>query len=134
MLSSAVTAYAGLLIGRASEAAQVPPFIATFEKICSPAVDRSLADARFVDRVDKAMAIMMTGMSVAPSGDVDKDFVATMVPHHLGAIRMAQAQLLYGRNVRLKRIAEEIIVTQQQEIIAMRLAIGEPIASENTVK
>ena len=40
---------------------------------------------------------------------------------------MAVALLRYGRNERLKRLAQEIIVTQQQEIAAMRLAIGEPL-------
>src|SRR6185436_21098525 len=72
-------------------------------------------------------ARMMAVMSVEPSGDVDTDFVAMMVPHHQGAIDMAQAQLRYGRNEQLRRIAQEIIVTQQQEIAAMRLAIGQPL-------
>ena len=36
-----------------------------------------------------------------------------MVPHHQGAIDMAVALLRYGRNERLKRLAQEIIVTQQ---------------------
>lgn len=85
------------------------------------------ADAPFVDRVKDAMSAMMAGMTSAPTGDVDRDFVAWMVPHHQGAIDMAQAELLYGRNVRLQRIAQEIIVTQQQEIAAMRLAIGQPL-------
>jgi uncharacterized protein (DUF305 family) len=63
-------------------------------------------------------------MAVRPSGDVDRDFVAMMVPHHQGAIDMAQAELRHGRNEQLRRMAQEIIVTQQQEIAAMRLAIG----------
>ena len=74
-----------------------------------------------------AMAKMMSAMKVRPSGDVDADFVAMMVPHHQGAIDMAQAQLRYGRNEQLRRIAQEIIVTQQEEIAAMRLAIGQPV-------
>jgi uncharacterized protein (DUF305 family) len=87
----------------------------------------NLADAPFVDRVKDAMSAMMAGMSSAPTGDADRDFVAWMIPHHRGAIDMAQAELLYGRNVKLRRIAQEIIVTQQQEIAAMRLAIGQPL-------
>jgi len=75
-----------------------------------------------------AMAKMMSAMKVRPSGDVDADFVAMMVPHHQGAIDMAQAQLRYGRNERLRRLAQEIIVSQQEEIAAMRQAIGQPIA------
>jgi Domain of unknown function (DUF305) len=72
---------------------------------------------------------MMDAMHINPSGDVDKDFVAMMVPHHQGAIDMARAQLRYGRNEQLRRIAQEIIVTQQQEIAAMHLAVGEPVPS-----
>jgi uncharacterized protein (DUF305 family) len=74
-----------------------------------------------------AMARMMSDMTVKPEGDVDKDFVATMVPHHQGAIDMAIAELRYGRNTQLRRIAQEIIVDQQQEIVAMRLALGQPL-------
>jgi uncharacterized protein (DUF305 family) len=69
------------------------------------------------------MAKMMAAMAVTPSGDVDRDFVATMVPHHQGAIEMAQAQLRYGHNEQLRRIAQEIIVDQTQEIAVMRQAI-----------
>jgi hypothetical protein len=47
------------------------------------------------------------------------------VPHHQGAVDMAQAELRYGHNERLRRIAQEIVVEQQQEIIAMRLALGQ---------
>ena len=50
-----------------------------------------------------------------------------MVPHHQGAIDMAVAVLKYGHNEQLKRLAQEIIVTQQQEIAAMRFAVGEPL-------
>jgi uncharacterized protein (DUF305 family) len=74
---------------------------------------------------DAAMARMMSAMNVTPSGNVDQDFVAMMTPHHQGAIDMAQAELRYGRDERLRRIAQEIIVTQQDEIAAMKLALSE---------
>ena len=70
---------------------------------------------------------MMADMTIKPTGDVDRDFVAMMVPHHQGAIDMAQAVLRYGRNEQLRRLAQEIIVTQQQEIAAMGLALGQPL-------
>jgi hypothetical protein len=85
------------------------------------------SEAPFLAENNTAMSKMMRGMAVAPSGDVDRDFVAMMVPHHQGAIDMALAELRYGKNRTLKRIAQEIIVTQQQEIAAMRLAVGEPL-------
>jgi uncharacterized protein (DUF305 family) len=85
------------------------------------------AEAAFLAENDEAMTAMMTGMEVKPSGDVDRDFVAMMVPHHQGAIDMAQAELRHGRNETLRRIAQEIIVDQQQEIAAMRFALGQPL-------
>jgi uncharacterized protein (DUF305 family) len=84
------------------------------------------AEAPFLAENDAAMDKMMADMAIRPSGDVDRDFVAMMVPHHQGAIDMAQAELQHGRNQKLLRIAQEIVVEQQQEIAAMRLAIGEP--------
>ena len=74
-----------------------------------------------------AMQRMMAGMDVAPSGDADRDFAAMMIAHHQGAIDMAQAELRHGKNEQLRRIAQEIIVEQQQEIAAMRLALGQPL-------
>jgi uncharacterized protein (DUF305 family) len=82
--------------------------------------------ASFQKENDAAMSKMMAAMAVTPTGDVDKDFVATMVPHHQGAIEMAQAELRYGHNEQLRRIAQEIIAEQTQEIAVMRLAVGEP--------
>jgi hypothetical protein len=85
------------------------------------------AEAPYLADNVSAMSKMMVDMAIQPSGDVDRDFVAMMVPHHQGAIDMAQAELRYGRNEVLRRLSQEIIVTQQQEIAAMRLAIGEPL-------
>ena len=76
---------------------------------------------------DATMSRMMSGMVIKPTGDVDRDFVAMMSPHHQGAIEMAQAVLRSGHNEQIRRLAQEIIVTQQQEIAAMRLAIGDPL-------
>jgi uncharacterized protein (DUF305 family) len=84
-------------------------------------------DVPFVSRSNAAMDKMMTDMAVNPTGDVDHDFVAMMVPHHQGAIDMAQAELQYGQNPQLKTIAQEIIVDQMQEIALMRLALAEPL-------
>jgi len=87
----------------------------------------SSEETPFLEENISAMSKMMVEMGIAPSGDIDRDFVAMMVPHHQGAIDMARAELRYGRNERLKRMAQEIVVTQQQEIGAMRLAVGEPL-------
>ena len=70
---------------------------------------------------------MMSAMEAKPTGDIDRDFVAMMAPHHQGAIDMAVLELRYGKNEQLRRIAQEIIVSQMQEIAAMKLAIGEQV-------
>jgi uncharacterized protein (DUF305 family) len=81
------------------------------------------ADEPFLAASGAAMERMMKSVAIRPSGDVDRDFVAMMVPHHEGAIAMAQAELRYGKNEQLRRMAQEIVVTQRQEIAAMRLAL-----------
>ncbi len=60
---------------------------------------------------------MMKDMSApAYTGDADKDFVAHMIPHHQGAIEMAQVELKYGKDPELKRLARNIIKAQHDEI------------------
>jgi len=83
------------------------------------------AEASFIAENRAAMDKMMGDMDVTPSGDVDHDFAAIMIPHHQGAIDMAQSELRYGRNEQLRRIAQEIIVEQQQEIAVMRVALNQ---------
>ncbi len=100
----------------------------------SPTANGDSADARFVAESRVAMGKMMAAMELTPSGDVDADFVAMMIPHHTGAIEMAEAELRAGRNEPLRRLAQEIIVTQQQEIAVMRHAVPQRArhdASEN---
>ena len=88
---------------------------------------RLAVEAPFLAENNKAMNKMMAAMNVAPTGDVDFDFAATMIPHHQGAIDMAIAELRYGRNEKLRRIAQEIVVDQEQEIAAMHMAVGQPL-------
>ncbi len=68
----------------------------------------------------ESMARMDKGMAIAHSGDPDRDFAAMMIPHHEGAIDMAKAELQFGSNPVLRRLAQGIIVEQQQEIELMR--------------
>jgi uncharacterized protein (DUF305 family) len=77
--------------------------------------------------MNDAVARMHTGMNVPFTGDADRDFARMMIPHHQGAIDMALVELRYGKDQRLKRLAQEIIVSQQQEIAVMHLALGEAL-------
>ena len=84
-------------------------------------------ESAFLAENDAAMTKMMNDMAAKPTGDINRDFVAMMAPHHQGAIDMAVIELRYGNNEQLRRLAQEIIVSQMQEIRAMKLAIGEQV-------
>ncbi len=86
-------------------------------------------ESAFLAENDAAMTKMMNDMAAKPTGDIDRDFVTMMAPHHQGAIDMAVIELRYGKNEQLRRIAQEIIVSQLQEIAAMKLAIGEQVVA-----
>jgi len=93
------------------------------------AIAATIGERSFLQENEAAMTKMMNDMAAKPTGDIDRDFVAMMTPHHQGAIDMAVIELRYGKNEQLRRIAQEIIVDQMQEIAAMKLAIGEQVSS-----
>lgn len=78
-----------------------------------------------VEECRSAMTTMMHAMHITSHGDADADFAQMMVAHHEGAIAMAKAELRYGNNEQLRRLAQEMIITQQQEIVAMRRIAGD---------
>ena len=97
------------------------------------AAPAAVEEAPFLKENGTAMTKMMNDMAIKGSGNIDRDFVAMMSPHHQGAIDMAVIELRYGKNEQLRRIAQEIIVEQMQEIAAMKLAIGEPVTDATPV-
>jgi uncharacterized protein (DUF305 family) len=81
-----------------------------------------------------SMSRMDSGMKSAPmNGNVDHDFAVMMVPHHQGAIDMAKAELIYGKDPVMRRLAKEIVVDQQSEIEVMRLWISKTSAISSEV-
>ena len=120
----AVVGLAAFAVGRESR----PSFAISPFTTCSTAIEAAYpAETPYLTENDTAMNRMMADMVIKPTGDVDRDFVSMMTPHHQGAIEMAQAVLRNGSNEQVRRLAQEIIVTQQQEIAAMRLAVGQPL-------
>ena len=71
-----------------------------------------------------AMGRMDHDMMAPATGDADRDFATMMIPHHQGAVEMAEAELRFGRDPVLRRLAQGIIVEQRQEIAVMRQAIA----------
>jgi len=82
------------------------------------------ANPQFEREMMESMKKMDRDMMAAPmTGDPDHDFVAMMIPHHQGAVDMAKVELIYGKDPVLRRLAQEIIVTQEQEIEVMRMRL-----------
>jgi uncharacterized protein (DUF305 family) len=63
--------------------------------------------------------------SIGPTGNSDVDFVKSMLPHHQAAIDMAKTQLMNGNDVKIRRLAQEIITDEQLEIELMQLWLEE---------
>lgn len=59
-------------------------------------------------------------MAAAQYKDPDVAFAAGMLPHHIGAVKMAEVELKYGKNPEMRKLAEDIINAQQAEIEQMQ--------------
>ncbi len=94
--------------------------------LCAAGAAAATVEDGFIAENKAAMDRMMVGMAVKPTGDADRDFATMMIAHHQGAIDMAVAELHFGRNEQLRRIAQGIVVEQQQEIAAMRQILADP--------
>ncbi len=80
----------------------------------------SSADAFARSLADAMVKMHEEMMAPKPTGDPDRDFLATMIPHHEGAVEMARLVLIHGKDPLVRRLAEEIIAAQQSEIEGMR--------------
>lgn len=79
------------------------------------------ANAASTQAFQHANDTMMKGMSAPPyTGNVDKDFVTHMIPHHQGAVDMAEIELKYGKDPAMKALAKRIVSDQRKEIALMQ--------------
>jgi uncharacterized protein (DUF305 family) len=62
-----------------------------------------------------------TATSTGPmsGAELDRAFIAGMVPHHEAAVDMARAEVAKGANAEVKALAESIIQDQEKEIATM---------------
>jgi len=83
--------------------------------------------------MDEAHTALMAGMDSmnrdmmkgGEAPDLDVAFVCAMIPHHQGAISMAQAELKYGKDDWTKAMAQKVIDAQTQEIADMTKWLAE---------
>jgi uncharacterized protein (DUF305 family) len=85
-----------------------------------PAKASAMSNAPSNLAYEAANAKMHKDMGIALSGNADKDFLAGMIPHHQGAIDMAEVVLKYGKDPKVKQLARNIIKAQKKEIAMMK--------------
>lgn len=69
---------------------------------------------------EEANSKMHRDMGAALTGDPDIDFMQGMIPHHQGAIDMAEVALKYGKDPEVRKLAEAVIKAQTGEIAFMK--------------
>ncbi len=78
------------------------------------------ADSEFSQAMDASMKKMDHDMgSGKMTGNPDHDFVVMMIPHHQGAIDMAEVELKYGKDPHLLALCRRIVEAQKKEIAQM---------------
>ena len=78
--------------------------------------DKSPSTAAF----EAAMMKMEDSMAISYTGDPDRDFATGMIPHHEGAVAMANVLLQFGKTPEMRKLAEDIVKCQMAEITMMR--------------
>jgi hypothetical protein len=96
-------------------------------KICLTSAGNVSGEGPFLAENDAAMKKMMSGMAITPTGDVDLDFVAMMVPHHQGGSTWPSQSFATVATHRSGGWPRKSSSPSRQEIAAMRLAVGQPL-------
>ena len=74
-------------------------------------------EKEYVESMGDMHKDMMEGIKDA---DADRAFARSMIPHHAGAIKMAEIKLKYGKDPEMRKLAEQIIKAQDPEIKQMK--------------
>jgi uncharacterized protein (DUF305 family) len=128
--SHLVALVAGIVLAMAL-APRATQFISPARATLPPA-----ATSEFHRALQTVMVQMEAAMCITPSADADRDFARAMIPHHQGAVEMARLELLHGRDARLRRLAQSIVVEQSQEIALIRgiLADGSAVPGSDPIR
>jgi uncharacterized protein (DUF305 family) len=120
LFAAAVALSSVATMADAQQGATMPKASSTAEAQSAPASGKTAAgdSTAAYKAVDERMMNDMQG--AAYTGNADDDFVSHMIPHHQGAIDMAQVEVKYGKDPQLKRLAQQIIASQRREIDFMK--------------
>jgi uncharacterized protein (DUF305 family) len=94
----------------AQPAAPMPDMTMQTKQVATPA-----------ENAMSAMDKMLRDMAAVPmTDDADRDFAGMMIPHHQGAIDMANYELAHGKDPEMLKLARDVVAAQEREIAGMR--------------
>jgi uncharacterized protein (DUF305 family) len=85
----------------------------------STAMMHTQMDGDMMERMGQ-MNAMMVGMLGAADSTYEQRFIDLMIPHHMGAVHMAEDALQKATHPELKQFAQSVIDAQQKEIALMK--------------
>ena len=99
--------------------------IASMESLMKTLIENLTQDKvreeKYLKDYEKIVKEMMCGLeNLKPTGNVDKDFLQSMIVHHQGAIDMVNSIIKYTDNAEIKKMAEGELQNQQPEIDNMK--------------
>lgn len=112
-------ASAGILLALASVAQAMAP--TSTPSAAAPMHHDMHASASLNPALDTANQEMHSSMAaVELTGRFDEDFLASMIPHHEGAVAMANALLSAGKDPKVQELAKAVVDAQAREIAWMK--------------
>lgn len=78
--------------------------------------DPSKKEEGFAKLMDENMSMMMNMPKMESETTTDQQFVDMMIPHHQGAVSMAEGFVQYGKDSELISMAKKMIADQNREI------------------
>ena len=99
------------------EIKQMKTWLASNPDSKTPTADTKAMQQAYADGMDAMHEEMMAGIADPVP---DMAFARGMLPHHIGAVDMAETQLKYGKNPEMLKLAQEIIDAQKAEIEQMQ--------------
>ena len=100
-----------------AEIEQMQTWLAAHPDSTEPTADTQAMQMAYANGMDEMHGEMTLGIA---DPIPDMAFARGMLPHHIGAVDMAQVQLKYGKDPEMRKLAQEIIDAQQPEIELMQ--------------
>lgn len=69
---------------------------------------------------DLSMTHMVESLRNKQGDDFDKEFISSMIAHHVGAVEMAEIAAKQAKHTEIKQLSSEIITAQNSEIETMK--------------